>query len=414
MLNIHKTRLNDPFMWFMGTNDQPGDYRHSGCSGCHVIYANDREPRHSLTYSGYGRDGETDTVDPTIRERKWKPESDDHGGRGSEHGDPAKHAPDAEKHGGLIDPADAAAGPQVFAKKERFESGHPIKHTFTRSIPTSQCMTCHMHQPNIFLNSYLGYTMWDYESDAPQMWPGPHNTTPRPEGMSDEEYREKFKKQRYPTAKEVHKVLERNPEAAAPRGLWADVEFLRDVYDVNDTNKDTQFADYHGHGWNFRGIFKRDRNGNLLTADGNMATYGTDTAHIVDPADPEKWRKSCASYTDPKQRDLCLASADPGLAGVRGQVRAARPEPRQGGPHDGYPRRKGHAVRRLPLRAGQPRQRLYPGRGRECGRDRLQGLPRHRRRFAEPAHLQRRRKTAGHKSCAAAQPRRPPPFRIPV
>ena len=26
-LNIHKTRLNDPFMWFMGTNDQPGDYR---------------------------------------------------------------------------------------------------------------------------------------------------------------------------------------------------------------------------------------------------------------------------------------------------------------------------------------------------------------------------------------------------
>lgn len=29
ILNIHKTRLNDPFMWFMGTNDQPGDYRHS-------------------------------------------------------------------------------------------------------------------------------------------------------------------------------------------------------------------------------------------------------------------------------------------------------------------------------------------------------------------------------------------------
>ena len=53
MLNIHKTRLNDPFMWFMGTNDQPGDYRHSGCAGCHVVYANDREPRHSLTYAQY-------------------------------------------------------------------------------------------------------------------------------------------------------------------------------------------------------------------------------------------------------------------------------------------------------------------------------------------------------------------------
>jgi hypothetical protein len=37
---------------------------------------------------------------------------------------------------------------------------------FTRAIPTSQCMVCHMHQPNMFVNTYLGYTMWDYESDA--------------------------------------------------------------------------------------------------------------------------------------------------------------------------------------------------------------------------------------------------------
>ena len=327
VLNIHKTRLNDPLMWFMGTNDQPGDYRHSGCSGCHVIYANDREPRHSLTYSQYGRDGETATIDPTIRDRKWKPESDDHGGGhggekgggGSSHGDAAKHAPDEEKHGGLINPEDAKAGPQVFAKKERLEAGHPIKHSFTRSIPTSQCMTCHMHQPNIFLNSYLGYTMWDYESDAPQMWPGPDNTAPRPPGMSDEEYQKKFKQQHYPTAAEVHKTLERNPEGAATRGLWSDVEFLRDVYDVNDTNQDTQFADYHGHGWNFRGIFKRDRNGNLLDADGNMSTYGTDKAHIIDPKDPEKWRKSCSYYTDARERDLCLSSADPGKPGVEGK-----------------------------------------------------------------------------------------------
>ncbi|MGH6650102.1 MAG: hypothetical protein ACREB7_03125 [Sphingopyxis sp.] len=323
VLNIHKTRLNDPLMWFMGTNDQPGDYRHSGCSGCHVIYANDREPRHSLTYSKYGRDGETATIDPTIRDRKWKPESDGHGGKaqgggGSDHGDPAKHAPDEEKHGGLIDPADAAAGPQVFAKKERLEAGHPIKHSFTRSIPTSQCMSCHMHQPNIFLNSYLGYTMWDYESDAPQMWPGPDNTAPRPPGMDEKDYLKKYKQQHYPTAAEVHKVLERNPEAAAARGLWADVEFLRDVYDVNDTNQNTQFADYHGHGWNFRGIFKRDREGNLLTADGNMATYGTDP-NIIDPKDPEKWRKSCSHYTDPKERDLCLSSADLGRPGVEGK-----------------------------------------------------------------------------------------------
>ena len=47
------------------------------------------------------------------------------------------------------------------------ESGHPIRHAFTRAIPTAQCMNCHMHQPNIFLNSYLGYTGIEYhETDA--------------------------------------------------------------------------------------------------------------------------------------------------------------------------------------------------------------------------------------------------------
>ncbi|WP_166943900.1 hypothetical protein [Sphingopyxis panaciterrae] len=317
VLNLHKTRLNDPYMWFMGTNDQPGDYRHSGCSGCHVIYANDREPRHSLTYAKFGRDGESATVDPTIAGKQATAGGDGHGGG---HDDKTPGAV-ADEHGGggghgsLIDPTRSHA-PE---NPRRKEAGHPISHAFTRAIPTSQCMTCHMHQPNIFLNSYLGYTMWDYESDAPQMWPGPDNSAPRPPGMSDADYQKKYKQQRYPTAAEVHRVLERNPEGAGPRGLWADVEFLRDVYDVNDSNKDTQFADYHGHGWNFRGVFKRDREGNLLTADGNMATYGTDTAHIIDPKDPEKWRKSCSHYSDPKQRDLCLSSADPGKPGIEGK-----------------------------------------------------------------------------------------------
>jgi len=227
ILNIHKTRLNDPLMWFMGTNDQPGDYRGSGCTGCHVIYANDREPRHSLIYAADGRDGQSMTVDPTIAAKTAV--ADPHG------------------HGGLVQPGEK-------------ESGHPLRHAFTRAIPTSQCMSCHLHQPNIFLNSYLGYTMWDYESDAPAMWPA---------------------SQKYPTAKEQHEILERNPEAAATRGKWGDAQFLRNVYDLNKDLKDTQFADYHSHGWNFRGVFKRDREGNLLDAVGN----------IVSPDDPEKWRK---------------------------------------------------------------------------------------------------------------------------
>jgi hypothetical protein len=231
-LNIHKTRLNDPYTWFMGTNDQPGDYRHSGCTSCHVIYANDREPRHSSIYATLGRDGQTITQDPTIANKTA------HGGLKDEHGG-----------------SEAAPNPGMK------EVGHPLQHVFTRAIPTAQCMTCHMHQPNIFLNSFLGYTMWDYESDAPKMWP---------------------QQQKYPTAAQSHEVLERNPEAAATRGKWGDPDFLRNVYDLNPTLKDTQFADYHGHGWNFRGVFKRDREGNLLDAEGK----------IVSPDDPEKWRRN--------------------------------------------------------------------------------------------------------------------------
>lgn len=210
LINVTKTRLNDPLTWFIGTNDQPGDYRQSGCAACHVVYANDREPAHSGRYAEFGHGGLTQTNDPTI---------------------------------------------------PRDEDGHPLKHAFTRAIPTSQCMSCHMHQPNMFMNTYMGYTMWDYESDAPRMWP---------------------EQQAYPSAAEEWAVLDRNPEGAAPRGRWADVEFLKSVWERNDEMQDTQFADYHGHGWNFRAIFKRDRKGNLLDAGGE----------IVEDDDPNKFQKA--------------------------------------------------------------------------------------------------------------------------
>jgi hypothetical protein len=210
VLNLTKTRLNDPYSWFLGTNDQPGDYRSSGCSGCHVIYANDRDPRHSGPYAAFGHGGATHTADPTI----------------------------------------AASEP-----------GHPLTHAFTRAIPTAQCMVCHMHQPNIFLNSMLGYTMWDYESDAPAMWPH---------------------EQKHPTDAQMHEIAERNPEEAAQRGNWGDPEFLDKVADLNPKLHDTQFADYHGHGWNFRAIYKRDRKGNLLDAKG--AQVADDDPHKFDKA----------------------------------------------------------------------------------------------------------------------------------
>ncbi len=210
VINIHKTRLNDPHLSLMGTNDHPGDYRNSGCTGCHVIYANDRSVIASGPYAKYGHEGKSFSADPTI-------------------------------------PKD--------------EPGHPIKHQLTRGITTAQCMVCHMHQPNMFVNSYLGYTMWDYETDAPKMWPA---------------------EQKYPTIEEEFERLDHNPEEAATRGLWGDKEFLKKVSELNPELKNTQFADYHGHGWNFRAIFKKDRKGNLLDARGNK----------VSADDPAKFKKA--------------------------------------------------------------------------------------------------------------------------
>ncbi len=56
-LGLQKTRLFDPLLSFPGTNDHPGDFRQSGCTACHVIYANDRDPEHSGFYSALGNGG---------------------------------------------------------------------------------------------------------------------------------------------------------------------------------------------------------------------------------------------------------------------------------------------------------------------------------------------------------------------
>ena len=102
VLNIHKTRLNDPFMWFMGTNDQPGDYRHSGCASCHVVYANDREPRHSLIYAKYGRDGQIDHRSIRPSPASWNRTAWSRRMPTAT----AMTTPDAGGHGGLKQPGD--------------------------------------------------------------------------------------------------------------------------------------------------------------------------------------------------------------------------------------------------------------------------------------------------------------------
>ena len=211
-LGLQKTRLLDPTLNFLGTNDHPGDYRSSGCTACHVIYANDRDPKHSAFYSSAGNRGRSQSDDPSI-------------------------------------PKD--------------ESGHPIKHQLTSRIPTSQCMICHMHPGENMVASYLGLMWWDNESDGDKMYPA---------------------EQHDPSQTEEARKLNSNPEAASLRGFWSEPDFLSQTGtpEFNSQLKNTQFADFHGHGWMFRQVFKRDREGNLLDAKNN----------VVPAEDPERFKKA--------------------------------------------------------------------------------------------------------------------------
>jgi hypothetical protein len=194
-IGLQKTRLLDPMLSFMGTNDHPGDYRSSGCTACHVVYANDRFQAHSGPYARFGNRGHSFTADPTI---------------------------------------------------PRNESGHPIRHEFTRAIPSSQCIVCHVHPGTTVTNSYLGYQWWDNETDGEAMYP---------------------KEERRLTPAQVDQIQRANPEGAAVRGLWSDNGFLTNLVDLNPKLTKTQFADFHGHGWVFRAVYKQDRKGNLLDAE---------------------------------------------------------------------------------------------------------------------------------------------------
>ena len=211
-LGLQKTRLLDPLLSLPGTNDDPGDYRGSGCTACHVVYANDRSSQHSGPYAKFGHLGESSSSDPTI----------------------AKN-----------------------------ESGHPIRHSFTRAIPSSQCMICHIHPGTNMETTYFGFTWWDNESDGEAMYP---------------------REQHNPTAEERYQLALKNPEGAAARGLWSDPKFLESIgsTEFNSQLKQTQFADFHSHGWVFRAVYKRDRKGNLLDAENK----------VVAPDDPAKFQKA--------------------------------------------------------------------------------------------------------------------------
>jgi hypothetical protein len=211
-LGLQKTRLVDPVMSLPGTDDHSGDYRASGCTACHVVYANDRDASHSGGYAQFGHSGFSASSDPTIPKN---------------------------------------------------EPGHPIKHVFTRAIPSSQCMVCHIHPGTNMLTTYFGLTWWDNEIDGDKMYP---------------------QKQRNLTEEQRYQSFVRNPEAAAARGLWSDEKFLENLGspEFNAKLKTTQFADFHGHGWVFRSVFNHDRKGNWLDKDGKQIAFD----------DPERFGKA--------------------------------------------------------------------------------------------------------------------------
>jgi len=203
LVSLNKTRLFDPTLNFMGTNDHPGDYRSSGCTACHVVYANDRSTVNSGPYAQFGNRGLSITNDPTIPKN---------------------------------------------------EPGHPIQHKFTNSIPTSQCIVCHIHPGTTVMNTFLGYLWWDQETEARLMYPP---------------------KQKNPTSEEYVRAAMLNPEEASARGNWGNQEFLNDIIKLNTQMSKTQFADFHGHGWVFRAVFKRDRQGNLRDFHGDKVGPAT-------------------------------------------------------------------------------------------------------------------------------------------
>ena len=216
-LGLQKTRLLDPILSFPGTNDHPGDYRSSGCSACHVVYAEDRASEHSGPYAAFGHSAMSASSDPTIPKN---------------------------------------------------ESGHPIRHVFTRAIPSSQCMVCHIHPGTNMVATYFGYTWWDNELDADKMYP---------------------KQQHNPSEEERYQFFLSNPEGAAARGLWGDEKFLEQIGnpEFNGSLKTTQFADFHGHGWVFRAVYNHDRKGNWLDAEGKPIAFDdpqrfTKAVHLAD------------------------------------------------------------------------------------------------------------------------------------
>lgn len=207
VLTVIKTRLNDPTLWLMGPNTNGGDFRQSGCAACHVPYANDGDEANSGEFAKYGNKGYSFSGDKAI----------------------PKNQP-----------------------------GHPIKHKFTQSIPSSQCVSCHHHQGNGALTMYQGYLWWDQETDADKIMA---------KGME------------YPWwGKDVAGIYPPYIPKYKPDGTTV----LSDVARHNKDFGQVQFSDQQGHYWHFVKVFWRDRYGRMLDKE----------RRIVADNDPDRFSKA--------------------------------------------------------------------------------------------------------------------------
>ncbi|MEI7781360.1 MAG: hypothetical protein WCJ18_05475, partial [Planctomycetota bacterium] len=117
------------------------------------------------------------------------------------------------------------------------------------------------------MNSYIGYMWWDEETDSDLIYP---------------------QQQRYPSSEEVINSQFANPNESAAKNLLSNPEFLANLTDLNDKTKDTQFADFHGHGWAYRAVLKHDRKGNLLDHKGDIVADGGNAAQRAAVKMPER------------------------------------------------------------------------------------------------------------------------------
>jgi len=202
-----KTRLNDPTLWLQGPNTNAGDFRQSGCAACHVPYANDGDEANSAQWAKYGNKGFSFSGDKAIPKK---------------------------------------------------QSGHPIRHKFTLSMPSSQCVSCHHHQGNGALTMYQGYLWWDQETDADKVVA---------KGME------------YPWwGKDVEGIY----PPYRPTYQSDGTPLLSNIAKQNKDFGQVQFSDQQGHYWHFVKVFWRDRYGRLLDKE----------RRIVPENDPQKFSKA--------------------------------------------------------------------------------------------------------------------------